>query len=72
MGTVTISKTKDYLVLKIPLKALRPRRSVSPSREDRAVADGLRALEQKKIVGPFLSAKTAIKNGFAISLFVVH
>ncbi len=61
MSQLTILKTKDYLVLKIPLKALRPRRPVSLSREERAIADGLRALEQKKIAGPFSSAKTAIR-----------
>ena len=60
MEPITITKTKDYLILKIPTKALKQKRDgVSPT-EKKAVQEGLRALEKGKVSKPFKTAKEAV------------
>ena len=56
MATVTVEKTKNYLVVKIPLQAVEEGRAeLSPrSRKmvDTAIAEGLRNIEAGEIFGP--------------------
>ncbi|MBI4160076.1 hypothetical protein HY504_02825 [Candidatus Wolfebacteria bacterium] len=61
MPVVTVEKTKNYLVVKIPLKAAEEGRAELSRREqkivDAAIARGLRDVEAGRIFGPFASGK---------------
>ena len=58
---MTLEKTKDYLVLKIPLKAVEDGKAdVSASAQkilDSAISEGLRDIESGKVFGPFKSVR---------------
>lgn len=59
MVTVTLEKTKNYLVVKIPLRAVKEgRAALSPRARkvlDEAIAEGLRDIEVGRGLGPFRS-----------------
>lgn len=59
MSTVTVEKTKKYLVVKIPLGAVENGRAEISSRSqkiiDGAIKMGLRDIEAGKTFGPFSS-----------------
>ncbi len=57
MESIIISKTKDYLILRIPTKALKTRKM---SGEELAVQEGLKALEKGKVSKSFKTAKEAV------------
>lgn len=58
MQSVTITKTKEFLIFKIPLAALQKRRTFS--REEKAVREGLRAVVEGRISKPFHTAESAV------------
>lgn len=62
MAQLTIEKTRDYLVLKIPLKSISEKRERIPisSGEQRVIFEGLKALEEGRVSKSFRSAKEAI------------
>ena len=60
MTQLTIEKTKDYLVLKIPLGAIKEKKSLIPSQEEKAVLEGLKALEEGRVSKSFKTTKEAI------------
>lgn len=57
MGSVTITKTKEFLIFKIPLAALQKRQTFS--REEKAVREGLRAVARGRISKSFHTAESA-------------
>lgn len=61
MNRVTIEKTPQYLIVKIPLKAVEEGRAeLSPrSRRviDKAVSEGLADIEAGRVFGPFSDVK---------------
>jgi len=57
MEPITITKTKDYLILKIPTKILGNRKV---SGEEQAIQEGLKALKKGKVSKSFKAAKEAI------------
>lgn len=60
MTQLTITKTKDYLILKIPLKVMKERKiSISPQ-EKKAVLEGLKAFEERRVSKSFRNTKEAI------------
>lgn len=62
-----MEKTKDYLVVKIPLKAVEEGRAeLPPSAQrviDAAITEGLRDIKAGRVFGPFKSVKE-FKNAF--------
>lgn len=58
MQSVTITKTKEFLIFKIPLAALQKQRG--SSREEKAVREGLRAVAEGRISKPFHTAESAV------------
>ena len=69
MNQVTLEKTPEYLVIKIPLKAVEtgkaPLKSGSKQIIDEAIAEGIADLEVGRGLGPFGSVKkfkAAFKN----------
>lgn len=59
---MTITKTKDYLVFKIPIKAIKigAARPKIFSRGEKAIAEGLEAIKNGKFSGSFSNAKEAV------------
>ncbi len=61
MTTVTVEKTKHYLVVKIPLRAVEEGRAeLSPRARkmvDTAITEGLRNIEAGEVFGPFKNAQ---------------
>ena len=61
MPTITVEKTENYLVVKIPLKAVEEGKAEISSRAqkiiDSAISEGLRDIESGKISGPFKSVR---------------
>ena len=61
MTTVTVEKTKHYLVVKIPLRAVEEGRAeLSPRARkivDTAITQGLRDIEAGEVFGPFKNAQ---------------
>ena len=57
MEPITITKTKDYLILKIPTKAFKTRKISS---EEKAVQEGLKAFEKGKVSQSFKAVKEAV------------
>ena len=61
MTTMTLEKTEDYLVLKIPLKAVEDGKAkISSSTRkilDSAISEGLLDIESGKVLGPFKSVR---------------
>ena len=59
MQEVTVQKTKDYLVVKIPLRAVKEGRAeLSPRAQkvvDAAIAEGLADIQAGKVFGPYES-----------------
>lgn len=66
MEQVLVSKTKDYLILKIPLLAVRKRRVLIDDPERVAIAKGLEDFEKGRHSKVFNNTKEAI--GFLRSL----
>ena len=69
MPSVTIEKTKDYLIIKVPLGAVKNGQAQLPPRGqtalDKALAEGLLDIEQGRTFGPFASVrefKAALKS----------
>lgn len=69
MNRVTIEKTSDYLIVKIPLGAVASGKAELSSRArrivDQAIAEGLRDIEAGRMVGPFKTVrefKSAIRR----------
>ena len=58
MQDVIVSQTREYLVLKIPLRSIK-KRSVSIDPERVAVEEGIRAVEESRVSMPFNNAKEA-------------
>lgn len=60
MEQVTITKTKNYIILKIPTGTLRQEQSKkATSAEVRAVKEGLKALREGRTSKPLKNAKEA-------------
>lgn len=61
MNQVTLEKTPEYLVIKIPLKAVEtgkaPLKSGSKQIIDEAIAEGLADIKAGRVFGPFDSVK---------------
>lgn len=61
MPEMTVEKTKDYLVVKIPLKSVEEGRAeFSPRAQrviDAAIAEGLGDIKAGRVFGPFKSVK---------------
>ena len=55
-----MSQTKNYLVLKIPLRAVKKERVFIADSEREAVLEGLKAVEEGKVSKPFNNTKGAI------------
>ena len=53
MIQLTVSKTKDYLILKIPLRAVRRGKVFVSPRVERMIAEGLMAYVHGRGAGPF-------------------
>ena len=60
MEHITITKTKEYFILKIPTKNLKQTPRTLISIEERAIQEGLRALEKGRVTKSFKEAKEAI------------
>ena len=60
MNQVTVTKTKDYLLLKIPLQAVRERRVSLSNGQRRVIAEGLKAIKEGRVSKPYKTAKEAI------------
>lgn len=72
MQGVTVQKTKDYLVVKIPLRAVKEGRAELSSRAqkvvDSAITEGLSDIRAGRTFGPFDSVKEfkrALRNTHA-------
>ncbi|MBI2049118.1 MAG: hypothetical protein HYT29_01645 [Parcubacteria group bacterium] len=59
MPELTVTKTKDYLILKIPLRAAQRGKFALSPKTERIIAEGLKAYSQGRFAGPF-DAKEAI------------
>ena len=61
MSQVLVEKTRDYLVVKIPLRAAREGKAELSSRGQRivdaAISEGLKDIGAGRVVGPFKSVK---------------
>ncbi|MDO8569880.1 MAG: hypothetical protein Q7R89_03885 [bacterium] len=61
MTGVTVEKTKDYLVVKIPLRSVTDGRAELSARAqktiDAAIAEGLADIKAGRVYGPFDSVK---------------
>lgn len=60
MEQLTVTRTKNYLVLKIPLKAVKEGEFEVSPREKRAILEGLKALEEGRTSRTFKNAREAI------------
>ena len=61
MTTATITRTKDHLVIKIPLGSLvGERKLVIASEDQKAVEEGLRAIAEGRVSKKFRTAKEAL------------
>lgn len=60
MEQVLVSKTKDYLILKIPLLAVKKRRVLIDDPARTAVLEGLEAIKKGKVSKVFNNAKDAV------------
>lgn len=60
MEQVLVSQTKDYLILKIPLRAVKRRRVLIGDPERLAVLEGLKAIKEGRVSKTFDGAKEAI------------
>lgn len=60
MTQLTITKTKDYLVLKILLKVMKERKISILPQEKKAILEGLKAFEEGRVSKSFGNAKEAI------------
>lgn len=63
---VTVEKTENYIVVKIPLKAIEEGRAELSSRAqkviDSAIEEGILDLEAGRVFGPFKSVKEFKKS----------
>ena len=61
MEQVTLEKTREYLILKIPLKSFKTGRAeISPGNQrviGKAIAEGLDDFKSGRVFGPFKSIK---------------
>ncbi|MDP2668365.1 MAG: hypothetical protein Q8P07_00830 [bacterium] len=68
MATVTIEKTENYILVKIPIKAIKDGRAELSNRArkviDSAIEEGISDLEAGRVFGPFKSIK-AFKRSLA-------
>ena len=60
MEQITITKTKNYLILKIPTKGLERNHGHFVSEEERVIQEGLKALEEGRVSKPLKGTKRAI------------
>lgn len=59
MAQLTVTKTKDYLVLKIPLEVIKQKKSSISSQEKKAILEGLKAFQEGRVSKSFKDAKEA-------------
>ena len=59
MEPITITKTKDYLIFKIPTKTLKYNRK-SVSSTEKIIKEGLNALEKGRVSKSFKTSREAI------------
>ena len=59
MTKLTVSKTKDYLILKIPLRAVRRGKVFVSPRVERMITEGLAAYAHGRGAGPFHAKQEA-------------
>ena len=61
MSNVTVEKTKDYLIVKIPLKATEEGRAELSPRAQKivgaAIQEGIKDIEAGRVSGPFRNMK---------------
>ncbi|KAF0236693.1 MAG: hypothetical protein FD167_4515 [bacterium] len=61
MEQVTLEKTKEYLIVKIPLKSVKTGRTEISSSDrrviDRVIAEGLHDIKSGHVFGPFKNVK---------------
>lgn len=60
MTTATITRTKEYLVIKIPLQKMEERSFAISSKEEAIIRDGLRAMDAGRVSKRFKTAREAI------------
>lgn len=60
MTQLTVTKTKNYLILKIPLKVIKERKIFISPREKKAILEGLKTFGEGRVSKPFRNAKQAI------------
>ena len=60
MNQLVVTKTKEYLILKIPLSSIKRGISSIAQKERDAIFEGLRAVKAGRVSPPFKSAKNAI------------
>ena len=60
MNQLVVTKTKEYLILKIPLSSIQREVSSIAQKEREAVFEGLRAVKAGRVSPSFKSAKSAI------------
>lgn len=59
MNQLIITKTKDYLILKIPLKSVNKGTISVSARDKKAITEGLKAIKDKKVSRSFTDTKEA-------------
>jgi len=66
MNRVTLEKTENYLIVKIPLQSVRSGRASisSESRNfiDRAISEGIHDIKSKCVLGPFKNIREFKKS----------
>ncbi|TSC55918.1 MAG: hypothetical protein Greene071421_579 [Parcubacteria group bacterium Greene0714_21] len=60
MNQLVVTKTREYLILKIPLSSIKSGASSIAQEEREAVFEGLRAVKAGRVSPSFQSAKSAI------------
>lgn len=60
MNQLIITKTKDYLILKIPLRSVNEGTVSVSARDRKVIIEGLKAVKDKKVSQSFTNAKEAI------------
>jgi hypothetical protein len=59
MSQLTVSRTKEYLILKIPLKSLDEGVISVSKKEKKAIEEGLKAIKQNNVSQTFNTQKEA-------------
>ncbi len=63
MSELTVTKTKKYLILKIPIADVQRGKVSVSSRAQRAIAEGLKAYGRGRGAGPFTAKQAAFFLG---------